>query len=334
MKTVILGAGSMGCIFGGYLAKAGYDVTLIARRRSHVDAIRKNGLLITSLGGAQVVKVKATDDPKEVKDAELLILITKTVDSITALDSVSHLYKVVKCAVSLQNGLLKDENLKKRFGPKKVIGGTSMIAAAMVGDGHVEYTGDVINSKYGAVTFFGELDGSRTERVESIARMFNNAGLKAEVVDDICSVEWTKLIVAASGHGMSALTRLELWKIMKNRHLASLYVQMMKEAAGVAKRDGARIAHVVGMETLTDVIEADFDRAVELLIEAGNKLEKLGQKHMQASMLQSIMQGKKTEVDETIGYVVNKAKELSVKTPALELCYKVVKGIDDYLGLH
>jgi len=324
MKTVILGAGSLGCVFGGFLAEAGYDVTLIGRRRSHTDAIVKEGLIITGIRGTHVVKVKATSDPLEVEDADLLILLTKTVDTVTALDSVPHLYQRVQCAVSLQNGLVKDDRLRERFGQDKVIGGTTMTGGTLLGDGRVEYTTD-------GITSFGEFDGSRTERVENIVSMFHKAGLKAEVVDDIRSVEWTKLVLAVPGMAVSSLARLEFHKVLKNKLLASLYAQLVKESAEVALKDGAVIERYPDLEFIKGIIDADFDHAVELLIENGVRLEKAGMTNIIPSMLQSILKGKKTEVEETIGYVAKKAKELGVNAQAVEFCYKVIKGIDGYL---
>ncbi len=324
MKTVILGAGALGCVFGGFLAEVGYDVTLIGRRRGHTDAIMKEGLVITGIKGTHVVKVKATSDPSEVEDAEFLILLTKTMDTVTALDRVSHLYQKVQCAVSLQNGMLKDDHLRERFGRDKVIGGTTMTGGGLLGDGRVEYTTD-------GTTSFGEFDGSRTDRVENIVEMFHKAGLKAEIADDIRSVEWTKLVLAVPGMGVSSLTRLEVHKVMKNRLLASLYAQLVKESAEVATKDGATIGSYPDLEYIKGIVDADFDRAVELLNDTGLRLEKAGQTSIIPSMLQNIMKGRKTEVEETIGYVAKKAKELGVNAPAVEFCYKVIKGIDDYL---
>lgn len=324
MKTVILGAGSLGCVFGGFLAQAGNDVVLIGRRKSHTDAINKNGLTITGVRGTHVIKVKATHDPSQVKSADFLILLTKTIDTSAALESVSHLYPVVKCAVSLQNGMAKDEHLIERFGKEKVIGGTTMTGGALTGDGQVYYTTD-------GTTSFGEFDGRRTERVESIVSMFKNAGLKAELVDDIRSVEWTKMVLATPGLGASALTRLPIHKIQRNRHLASLYAQLVREAAEVAKRDGAKLMEYPALEMIKRIVDSDFDRAVEVVVQNGLALEKAGQTSIMASMAQSIISGRKTEVEETIGYVAKKAKELGVNAPAVDLCYRVIKGIDAYL---
>jgi len=324
VKTAILGAGALGCVIGGFLAEAGYDVILIGRRQSHIDAIREKGLIITGFKGTHTVRVRATCNPLEVKDAELLILLTKTMDTPAALDSVPHFYQQVKCAFSLQNGMAKDEQLIKRFGQGKVIGGITMVGGALLGDGQVQYAHE-------GITFLGELDDRKTERVSNIAHMFNSAGLKAEIVDDIRSVEWTKLTLAASFMALSSLTRLENQKIMRNQWLASLYVQLVKECADVAKGVGVQLKEYPSMEIIKSVADADFDTAVELVVKSGIELEKAGKTNFKGSMLQSILSGKKTEVEEIIGYVVRKAHELSINVPGVEFCYKAIKGIDDYL---
>ncbi|MFC1981556.1 ketopantoate reductase family protein [Chloroflexota bacterium] len=323
MKTVVLGAGSLGCVYGGFLAKAGYDVTLIGRRKSHVDAIN-SGLVISGINGTDVVKVKATDNPREVDSADLLILLTKTMDTANALDSVSHLYGAVKCAVSLQNGMTKDDQLKERFGAEKVIGGTAVVGAVLLGDGKVEYTHD-------GVTVLGEFDGKLSERVEEIVGMLKNAGLKAEAMDDIRSAEWTKLLLSGPGQAISALTRLEMHKIRQSPILARLYVRLIKEVAEVAKKDGAKMKTLAGMEIVKAVVDSPFDRAVELVIENGHKMEKAGQIHILPSMAQSLISGRKTEVDTAISYVAKRAKELGIDTPTAEFFATIIKGIDEYM---
>ncbi|MBI2832758.1 MAG: 2-dehydropantoate 2-reductase [Chloroflexi bacterium] len=323
MKTIILGAGSLGCVYGGFLARAGNDVTLIGRRKSQVDAVN-NGLIITGVKGTQVVKVKATDNPREVDSADLLILLTKTMDSDAALDSVSHLYKGLKCAVSLQNGMTKDDKLKEKLGAEKVIGGTAMVGAVLLGDGKVEYTSD-------GVTTLGELDGRLSDRVKEVVRMLNSAGLKAEAVDDIRSAEWTKLMFSTPGHALCGITRLEMHKIRQSKLLAGLYVRLIKETAEVAKKDGAKLRPFVGMEMVADVVNTPFDQAVALVNENGRKMEKAGMIHLLPSMAQSLIAGRKTEVDATIGYVAKRAKELGVNAPTAEFCAAIIKGIDEYM---
>ena len=118
MRTVIVGAGGLGSVVGGYLAMAGYPVTLVGRA-AHVEAIRNNGLEILGLDGRHLIKeVQATDDPRAVTAADLLILCVKTYDSDEALKGTAHLSGRVRCALSLKNGVLKDKTLGVFFGPE------------------------------------------------------------------------------------------------------------------------------------------------------------------------------------------------------------------------
>jgi len=324
VRTVILGAGSLGCVLGGLLTEAGYDVVLIGRDRRKIEAIRNNGLTITGVMGTHVVKVEATDDPSEVQDAGLLILLTKTVDTSDALASVSHLEQKVECAVSLQNGMLKDEHLKKSFGSSKVIGGATLVGATMLDDGVVEYTSD-------GFTFIGEFDGRRSDRLTTVVGMLKSAGMKAVAVDDIHSLEWAKFMLALPGLALSSLTRLEIHNVMKDESLGGLFVQLVRETYEVAVGDGATLRPYPGLELITGIVNSDNPHAVDLIRERGVALERAGQTQIISSMLQSIMSRKRTEVDETIGYVARRAGELGVDAPAIELCHRIIKGIDDYL---
>src|SRR3990172_7241126 len=149
MHTVIVGAGGLGSVVGGYLAKAGYPVTLIARP-AHVRAIRDNGLEIAAVDGRHLVReIQATDNPRNVTTAELLILSVKTYDSDEAVKGVAHLSGRIRCALSLQNGMLKDKALGVVFGLESVIGATTMIGATLAGPGRVHYTAP-------AITYMGE----------------------------------------------------------------------------------------------------------------------------------------------------------------------------------
>jgi 2-dehydropantoate 2-reductase len=324
VKLAILGAGALGCVLGGFIAEAGYDVILIGRRKSHIDAINQKGLVITGFCGRHVVKVLATYNPLEVKDAEFLILTIKTMETAEALESVKHLYKNVNSVLSLQNGMEKDEQLTKRFGLNKVIGGTTMVGGALLGDGHVEYALE-------GVTFLGELDGRKTERIESIAKIFNDAGLKTEIVDDIRAAEWTKLTLAVAFMALSSLTRVENQKVMRSPSLARLFVQLVKECASVAAKEGVQVKKYAGMEIIKGVADANFETAVELVVKAGIELEKAGKTGFKSSMLQTILSGRKTEVEGTIGYVLKKARELNVDVPGVTFCYMAIRGINDYL---
>lgn len=319
MRVVVLGAGALGSVVGGCLALAGNQVVLLARP-DQAAAIRRHGLKITGLKEV-TVPVAATADPSEVAEADLLLVTVKTRATSAALDSVAHLQAAA--AASLQNGVVKNEQLAARFGPKAVVGASTIIGASLVAPGVAEYTND-------GWTYFGEPDGAISPRVERIVQMFNAAGLKTEVRQDIASVEWSKLCQVAPAMVLSAMTRLEYHKVCRQPDLAALHALIGRECAAVARASGVEVGNFAGFEAQT-LADASLDEAVGILVRRGEMLEGTGRTNIRISMLQDLLAGRKTEIEETAGFVVRRARELGVPVPTTEFAYRVVKGIDDYL---
>jgi len=321
MRTVIVGAGGLGSVVGGYLAKAGYPVTLIARP-AHVEAIRDSGLEIAAADGRHLVReIQATDNPKTVTAAELLILSVKTYDTDESLKGVAHLSGRVRCALSLQNGVLKDRALGTVFGPESVIGATTMIGATLEGPGKVHYTAP-------STTYVGEFDRRETDRVRAVVEMFDKAGLKTQAAADIRSVTWCKLNHILPSASLSVLTRLEFHRVLKDRTLAALFVELTRECAQLAKAQGIPLNDFPGFEVKT-VCEAPMEEAIAFVREHGQKMEAAGMTRVRISMLQDVERGKRTEVEEIIGYVVREAGRLQTPVPKIDLVYRLVKGVSE-----
>ena len=321
MRTVIVGAGGLGSVVGGYLAMAGYPVTLVGRP-AHVRAIRESGLEILGLDGRHLVKkVQATDDARTVASADLLILCVKTYDSDEALKGTAHLSGRVRCALSLQNGVLKEKTLGVVFGPESVIGAVTMIGATLAGPGKVLYTAP-------GITYVGEFDGRETDRVSAVAEMFGKAGLRVRVAPDIRSAIWGKLITILPSASLSVLTRLEFHKVLSNRTLATLYVELARECAQIAKAHGIPLHDFPGFEMKT-ICEAALQDAIAFVQDEGRTMAAAGMTDVKISMLQDIERGKRTEVEEIIGYVVREAARLQIPLPKIGLVYRRVKGISE-----
>lgn len=323
---MILGAGALGSLVGGHLAGSGCDVTLIGRPR-HVEAIRENGLKIKSLAGTITIQVKATDDPTKIRAADALILTTKSQDTVEALDNVSHLSSSLGFSLSLQNGLDKDERLSGKFGAKRVIGAATTEGVTFTNYGEIEHT-------FRGITFFGALeDEDRTEAIENsekIARLFNNAGLRAEVVDDVKSAEWGKLIRMVSGAILAVLTRFEYHKMLGNFDLAWCFVHLMRELAKVAKADGVTLRDYTQMP-VNSLVESSVEDAVKSVVQSAKKIEASGMTHMKISALQDVERGRKTELNDILGYPLSLAKKLNVDTPQLDFLHRLINGLDSYL---
>jgi 2-dehydropantoate 2-reductase len=320
VKTVIAGAGALGSVIGGYFAQAGDDVTLIARE-PHVKAIRARGLLIDGRRGPQIVRnVKAVVDPSEVHSADLLVMCVKSQDNLSALASLHHLRGKLGAAISLQNGGRKDDELAEAFGQDIVVGATTLVGASMPEPGLVMHTND-------GGTWIGEFDGCPSARVEAIADLFRKADLAVEVPTDIRTAIWCKLNQMVPAAALSCVTRLCIHQIYLDRELATLFVEISRGVAQVAKRLDIPLADYRGFAVKT-VCTLPFKEAVESVMARGRAMQEQGMTQVKISTLQDLERGKPTEADQTIGHVVRLARELGVALPTLDLLFRVIQGIE------
>ena len=320
MQTVIAGAGALGSVIGGYVAQAGEDVTLIARK-AHVEAIRARGLEIGGVRGRHVIRdIRTVVDPREAGSADLVILCVKSQDSQEALASLGHLRGKIGAALSVQNGGRKDEELAGAFGQEVVVGAVTLVGASMPEPGRVLHTGN-------GGTWVGELDGRPSARVEAIAELFRKAGLPVEVHSNIRSATWCKLNQMVPAAALSCLTRLSLHQIYLDRGLATLFVELCREVAQIAERMHIPLEDFRGFAVKT-VCSLPFDDAVESVIARGRAMVEQGVTQVRISTLQDLERGKVTEADHTIGYVVRLAATLGLAVPKVELFYRVIQSAE------
>ena len=320
MQVVVLGAGGVGSVVAGYLARAGYDVVMLARP-GHAAKVRQDGLQITGLEKFHV-RVPAFADAQDLRTADMLIITVKTKDMTRALAGVAHLQ--VGGVASLQNGVVKNEQIAAVFGWEKVVGATTMIGAAILKDGEVEYTLD-------GVTFFGELDNRPSERVNQIVDLFVQSGLKGAVADDIEAVEWTKQAFQNPFAPLSTITRLPVHLVWSSPELAALSVHMFREVVVVAKARGVSLSQHPAWSLFNIEIwrDAPFNEAVKMINDVGARVTATGRTHIIPSMLQDVLAGKQTEIEETVGYVMKEGQRLGIPVPYTEFAYRTVKAIEE-----
>ena len=321
MRVVILGAGGVGSVIAGHLARIGRDVVMIARP-GHAQAVQENGLQLTGLSDFRV-QVPAYPDASHLESADVLLIAVKTKDMQRALDGVKHLK--IGCVASLQNGVVKNDQMVQVFGPDKVVGATTMIGATLVKDGEVNYTLD-------GITFFGERDSTRSDRVDQIAQAFLDAGLKVAAVANIVSIEWTKQAIQNPFAPLAAITRLPVHLVWSSPELATLSVHMFREVAAVADALHITLSEhpawsLFDQKTLGD---APLDDAVSMLVSVGQQVAQSGRTHIIPSMLQDVLAGKKTEIEETVGHVFKEGQRLGIPVPYTEFAYRAVRAIEDH----
>ena len=325
MKTLLVGAGAIGSLVGAYMAKGGADVTLLDIG-DHIHVIEKEGLKVRTIEGDSFkVKVRASPDAKAIKDVDVLILTVKTFHTEPALASVTHLKNKIQLALSIQNGVEKEDHLIRFFGEEKVVGAMCLEGATRLGPAEIKHT-------MTGITYVGELDGRETDRTKAVCQLFTAGGLKAEVTPYILSADWAKWINFAAGAAICSLTRLEYYKILKTRELALLFAQVYREYAQLAKAKGVEVRDYPGFEVKT-ISEADPSRAVEILKARGEGLEARGMTMVKPSLCQDVESGRKTEYEATFGYAVRESEKMGVEMPLTRYVYQILKGLDETLAL-
>ena len=176
-KVAVLGAGAMGCLFGGLMAEKGLDVVLIDVWKEHVDAINKNGLKMDGHGGDRFIKIKATTDPSTLKTVDAIIIMCKATALKTALTNSKNIIGDNTMLMSFQNGIGHEAIMQEIAGKDKVLGGTTTQASNIVGPGHIKNHGSL-------PSWIGEYEGGMSDRVSDLAETFTEHNLETIAVAD------------------------------------------------------------------------------------------------------------------------------------------------------
>lgn len=328
----IHGAGGLGSLIGAFLARAGHRVTLIARK-PHVEAIRSSGLKLDGLRASftQSDNLHPVTTPDEVVgDIDYYVILTKAKGTEQALADAAVLVERTSCAVSLQNGIGKEERLRRTFGRDKVIGGSIMEGAVLVAPGEVRNHMTVPVTAY-----FGELGGGQSDRTRTIAEALDTSGLGTRSVDDIEQVLWEKLIQVGgasswSASTLSAIPELDFGAGVRVRQGAQHYVTIARELLAIYHAMGYRAENFFApVSRLREIENATFEQAVDDVLEFG---ERLRLRHAsRTSMHDDLISGRRMEVEEMFGPLVAAAERLDVPIPTFLAAYRVLSTLNQYL---
>ena len=321
MKIIVLGAGGWGALVGAYLASAGADVTLLFRRQAHVDAIRNNGgrLIIQKPEGNISVPVNATVNPDELNDADLMIIAVKNHDTKNALHSVRHVK--VKAVASVQNGLGYGDFLKKIYPEAEILRIVSRVAGSLIDYGIVRRGDDDFP------TWVGNLFLGITPFAVEITALFNKAGLPCKASDDIEGVEWCKVVWWTPSSITAVMARLPQTEVMQSPDFAYLMVMITRDMVRVAKSLGVEIKDYPTIEVM-DRCTGSIEEGVQTVIRHGKEWDDRGGKGYKQAMLLDIERERKTEIEETGGYIWRIAVEKGIEIPFLDAGYRIVRGLE------
>lgn len=330
LHICIHGAGGLGSVIGGYLAKAGYKVTLISRQ-AHADVINQKGLQVVGRLGDMLIKdnLRAVTMPDQVEGIiDYYILLTKAKDAPAALEDAAVLVDQVKCALTLQNGVGKEALVVERFGKAKVIGGSTIEGGTLLEPGKVN---NHVTSP--TTAFFGELDGGSTERTEILAKAFTDANLKSESVEDINHVLWEKVVQVSGASAwaastLSAIPSLDYADGISILEGAQHYVTIAKELIDAYKAMGYVPQDFYAPFSFLKVLdESTFDEAVKVCLDLGEHMKTL-RRGIRTSMHEDLVNGKVTEADALFLPLIEAAKKNNVAIPTFIGAYRVIKTID------
>ncbi len=293
MKTAVMGAGAVGCYYGGMLARAGNDVTLIGRA-DHVEAVRSRGLRLETKAFDEAIRLEASTDPAAVRDAELVLFSVKSQATEEAGEAMKAHLRNDASVVTLQNGVDNAERLAAVLG-REVVPAAVYVATEMAGPGHVRHHGR------------GELVIGRTAASPRITAVLRPAGVPVEISDDVAGALWAKLVVNCAYNALSAVPQLPYGRMVQGDQVPAVMRDVVEECVAVARASGVELPR-------------DILRSVMRISETmGGQL---------SSTAQDLARGRKTEIDHLNGLVVRRGEALGVPTPANRVLLALVKLLE------
>jgi len=322
IRIAIIGAGSIGSLFGGYLAKNKSDQyqteMFFFGRKEHIKMINENGLFLRKNDDiSKITGIKGFTNPREYleekgqKDVHFCFLTTKTYDIESTLKEFEEIVENTKWFVILQNGIGNEELVKEYVPKSKIIRAITSNGAFLAEPGLIEHTGEGF-TKMG-LAFHKNGNENRGEDVASKAMktlrdILIENGIEATISEDIIKACWEKIFVNIGINPFGALTRLRNGKLLKNKGIKLMMGEAVKEAVKVANHRGM------------DFSAEDF---IELTYSVARKTE-----NNINSMLQDILKGKQTEIDFINGKIVQYAEEMGISVPINMTLTHLIKGLE------
>ncbi|ETN94582.1 ketopantoate reductase [Zhouia amylolytica] len=298
MRIVVYGIGGVGGYFGGKLAKTSHKVSFIARGR-HLEAIQRNGLQVKSIYGDFVAAPNTvTSDVHSLHAADLIIVCTKSWQVNDVARDIKPLVSEHTMVLPLQNGADNVDKLINVLGKDNVIGGLCRIIS------FVESPGVIHHKAFHPQVMFGELNNEKSERIQLLKKVFDEAGFDNLIADDIQAAIWKKFLFICTISGIGALTRAEMGVMREN----SFVMEVMRKTAD----EILKLAQAKGVHLTQKDVEAVFEGIANQ------------DPHTTASMQRDIMEGKPSELEDFNGYVVREAKKYGIEVPVNEFIYHLL----------
>jgi 2-dehydropantoate 2-reductase len=293
MKTAVMGAGAVGCYYGGMLARAGHDVTLVTRPL-HVDAVRRQGLRLQTRTFDENVPLHAGTEANAVRGAQLVLFCVKSTDTEAAGAAMAPHLTPDALVLSLQNGVDNAERLGRMIG-RPVVPAVVYVATEMAGAGHVLHHGR------------GDLVIGPAPNVNELIATFGAAGVPVQMSDNVIGALWAKLIVNCSYNALSAIAQLPYGRLVQGQGVAEVMLDVVQECLAVAA-------------ALRIDVPGDMADAVPRIAQA--------MPGQLSSTAQDLARAKPSEIDHLNGYVVRQGAACGVATPVNRCLVALVKLLE------
>ncbi|MGZ5039399.1 MAG: ketopantoate reductase family protein [Usitatibacter sp.] len=270
MKIAMMGSGGVGGFFGGRLANAGYDVSFIARGK-HLEAMRRDGLLIENAaqGDIRIPKVHATDDPASLGPVDLVILSVKLWDTEAAARSILPIVGPKTGVLSLQNGVVKDDILRRVLPAGAIMGGVGYVATHISRPGVIQQVGTMQR------IVVGEYDGRASDRAKFLHEALVKSGVNAELSADVRKAIWEKYVFLVGLSATTAAMRTTIGPVRANPLTRAFLLELMGEVVRVGRAHGVDLPEDYAEQRLAfaDGLPADMTSSMAHDLERGNRLE-------------------------------------------------------------
>jgi len=293
-KVAVMGAGAVGCYYGGMLARAGHEVVLIARPQ-HVAAITRAGLRLQTTSFDEQVRLTASSEPSAVQGAKLVLLCVKSLDTEAAGAQMLPHLAAHALVLTLQNGVDNADRLRSVLPQHAVAAAVVYVATEMAGPGHVRHHGR------------GELLIEPAHASPAVAQALIGAGVPTEISDNVRGALWAKLILNCAYNAVSAITQLPYGKTVAGAGIQDVMRDVVAECLAVAQAEGVPVA-------------GDVQAAVAQLAAS--------MPSQYSSTAQDLARGKRSEIDYLNGLIVRRGEALGIATPANRVLWALVKLLE------
>lgn len=293
MKIAVLGAGAVGCYYGGLLARAGHEVVLIGRPL-HVEAICRDGLDMDTQSFHERVRLQASTGTEAVRGARLLLCCVKSQDTEVAAREMAPHLEPDAVILSLQNGVDNAQRLSAALG-RSVIPVAVYVATEMAGPGRVKHHGR------------GELVIGASPHSPALVPLFAEAGIPVEISDNVLGALWAKLVLNCAYNALSAIAQLPYRALMEGVGVQQVMTDAVDECLAVARAEGISVP-------------GDTWEAVQRIARTVPD--------QYSSTAQDLARGKRSEIDYINGHVMRRGMALGIPTPVNRTLFTLVKLLE------